>query len=180
MRPRSRCASRVGARLGNPGQQVADVSCGPSRGRRMFRYGASSRSLAPGHFGRRGASIPVMPRSLRKLIALVAAYSIALQVLFLGFMIGPQGLAGPHEVFASLAIFCGGKNTGDAPRQHDNGCGACAFACGAGSLLAVLPGSKPALPLLADQAVASPFPAPAPQVPAKHRPQTSRAPPAIG
>src|SRR5262249_22503185 len=95
------------------------------------------------------------------------------------FAIGPHAVSGPRGVFGSLEIFCGGKNdTGDAPpHQHDNGCSACACACGENSVLAVLAGGKPALPLFAIQAVASPFSIAAALVPAKHRPQTSRAPP---
>jgi hypothetical protein len=119
-----------------------------------------------------------MPGSLRKPIALVAAYSIALQILFSGLAIGPHAVAAPRGVFGSLAIFCGSKNTGNAPaHRHDDGCGACAIACGESPVLAGVPGGKPPLPPFADQAVVAPLPMAAPPVPAKHRPQTSRAPP---
>jgi hypothetical protein len=134
--------------------------------------------LSPRQCGESGVNIGTMLRSLRKPIALIAAYSIALQILFSGFAIGPHEVSGLRGVFDSLGIFCGSKNTGDAPpHQHDNGCGACPFACGGASVLAVPPGGKPALPPLADQAVASPFLIAMPPVPTKHRPQTPRAPP---
>jgi hypothetical protein len=121
-----------------------------------------------------------MPRSLRKSTALVAAYSIALQVLFWGLGIGSHGAFGPHGVVDPRVIICGGNNTGDVPQQQDNDCGGCLLACGGGPVLAVLPGAKPALPLFADQAGASPLPVAAAMAPAKHRPQTSRAPPVGG
>ena len=120
-----------------------------------------------------------MLRSLRKLIALVAAYSIALQALLSGLAIEPHALSLSRGVFGSLVFLCGGKDdTGDAPPyQHDNGCGACPFACDEHLVLTVMPGGKPALPRLADQTIAPAFLVTVFPVPAKHRPQTSRAPP---
>jgi hypothetical protein len=116
--------------------------------------------------------------SLRKPIALIAAYSITLQMLFWGLAIGPHAVSAPRPVFGSLAIFCGSKKTGDAPpHPHQDGCGACAFACGEDSLLALLPGGKRAAPPFAERAVVSVFAMAASLAPAKHRPQTSRAPP---
>ncbi len=134
---------------------------------------------APGQGGESGANIAAMLRSFRKPIALAAAYLIALHILVSGFAIGLHAVSVPRGVFGSLAVFCGGKNsTGDAPpHQHDNGCGACPFACGGHSVAAVMPGGRPAPAPFADQTVAPAFPTVVPPIPAKHRPQTSRAPP---
>jgi hypothetical protein len=63
---------------------------------------------------------------IRKSAALIAAYSIALQALLLGFA------AAPHFSFDSFAIICTADGLGDhqpSPTRHRSDCDACLAAC---------------------------------------------------
>jgi hypothetical protein len=67
-----------------------------------------------------------MARLIRKSAALIAAYSIALQAVFWGFV--PVG----HLAFDPLAIICTADGSGDhqpTPAQHRSDCDACLAAC---------------------------------------------------
>jgi hypothetical protein len=67
--------------------------------------------LSPRQGGESGVNIGTMLRSLRKPIALIAAYSIALQILFSGFAIGP------HEVSGLRGVRVDSSSTGDPRLQ---------------------------------------------------------------
>ena len=71
-----------------------------------------------------------MPRLIRRIAALTAAYAIALQAILSGFVsAAPAG-------FDSLAVLCTGGSTHDdaAPLlRHDLDCQACPLACGGGA-----------------------------------------------
>jgi hypothetical protein len=63
---------------------------------------------------------------IRKSAALIAAYSVALQALLLGFA------SAGHFGFDSFAIICTAGSSGDhqpAPAQHRSDCDACLAAC---------------------------------------------------
>src|SRR5215831_3099437 len=74
-----------------------------------------------------------MARLIRKSAALIAAYSIALQAVFWGFV--PVG----HLAFDPLAIICTADSSGDhqpTPAQHRSDCDACLAACSSPPVLA--------------------------------------------
>jgi hypothetical protein len=117
-----------------------------------------------------------MPRSVRKVAALLVAYSIALQVLFLGFVLGEHAGSDP------FAVSCTSDAASDhnVPlQQHGSDCSACPLACGGSP--GVLPSSqKLGLMLFANQAPSLALWAKVPPLPAKHQPQAARAPPMQG
>ena len=115
-----------------------------------------------------------MPRLIRRIAALTAAYAIALQAILSGFVsAAPAGLD-------SLAVLCTGGSTHDdaaPPPRHDLDCQACPLACGGGAP-ALTPSGATVSPVrlaaVRPECIASPQTMP-PH--AKHRLQDSRAPP---
>ena len=125
-----------------------------------------------------GLSCPAMPGLLlRKTVTLVVAYSIALQVLLAGLVVGT------HGSFDPFAAICASDGSGDhhaPPPQNGSDCGACPLACGAGSLAVMPSDAKLSLVLFADEVRLSAVWFEALPFPAKHQPQASRAPPIEG
>ena len=119
-----------------------------------------------------------MPGSLlRKTATLVVAYSIALQVLLVGFAVGA------HAGFSSFAVICESNSTGDhntPPQKDHRDCSACPLACGEGSSGVVPLGAKLSLVLFAKEVRLSALRFEAPPSPPKHQLQASRAPPIAG
>jgi hypothetical protein len=120
---------------------------------------------------------PPMRRLLRKAATLVVAYSIALQVMLSGLVIGL------HASFDPLAVICASDGAGDhhaPPPQNESDCRACPLACGAGSPAVMPSGAKLCLARFADEVRLSAVWLEALPSPAKHQPQASRAPPIAG
>ena len=114
---------------------------------------------------------------LRKTATLVVAYSIALQVLLAGFVVGA------HASFDPFAVICASDGAGDhhaPPPQNGSGCGACPLACGAGPPAVMPLDAKRSLVLFADEVQLSTVWLEALPSPARHQPQASRAPPIAG
>jgi hypothetical protein len=114
---------------------------------------------------------------LRKTVTLVVAYSIALQVLLAGFLVGA------HAGFNSFAVICATSSAGDddaPPQQHRRDCSACALACGGGSSGVIPLGAKLSLVLFAKKVQLSTGRFETLPAPAKHQLQASRAPPDRG
>jgi hypothetical protein len=110
---------------------------------------------------------------VRKSAALIAAYAIALQVLFSGFM--PAG----HFGFDPFAIICSADGSGDhipsSPR-HTSDCDSCLPAFN--SPPAVIPAGVPFSPVIfSDPALRPPLSVETLSPPRRHQPQESRAPP---
>jgi hypothetical protein len=114
-----------------------------------------------------------MASLIRKSAALIAAYSIALQALLLGFA------SAPHFSFDSFAIICTADSSGDhqpTPAQHRSDCDACLAACS--SSPALIPASTTfVLPFLSDGPKRPTFLAEALSLQPRHQPHESRAPP---
>ena len=110
---------------------------------------------------------------IRKSAALIAAYSIALQALFLGFA------PAPHFSFDSFAIICTADSSGDhqpTPPRHRSDCDACLAACS--SSPALIPASTTfSLSFLSDGPKHPTFLAEALSLQPRHQPHESRAPP---
>ena len=110
---------------------------------------------------------------IRKSAALIAAYSIALQALLLGFA------SAGHFGFNPFAIICTTDGSGDhqpAPAQHRSDCGACLAACS--SSPALVPASQPfSLVLFSDRSKQLTPLVEALSLQPRHQPQESRAPP---
>jgi hypothetical protein len=110
---------------------------------------------------------------IRKSAALIAAYSIALQALLLGFA------PAHHFSFDSFAIICSADSSGDhqpTPARHRSDCDACLAACT--SSPALIPASTTfALPFLGDGPKRPTFLAEALSLQPRHQPHESRAPP---
>ena len=127
---------------------------------------------------RAGLRCPAMAGLLlRKTFTLVVAYSIALQVLLAGLVVGT------HGSFDPFAAICASDGSGDhhaPPPQNGSDCGACPLACGAGSLAVMPSDAKLSLVLFADEVRLSAVWFEAPPSPAKYQPQASRAPPIEG
>ena len=125
-----------------------------------------------------GLRCPTMPGLLlRKTATLVVTYSIALQVLLAGLVVGA------HASFDPFAAICASDGAGDhhaPPPQNGSDCGACPLACGAGSLAVMPSDAKLSLVLFADEVRLSAVWFEALPSPAKHQPQASRAPPIEG
>jgi hypothetical protein len=118
-----------------------------------------------------------MQRLLRKAATLVVAYSIALQVLLSGLVVGA------HASFDPFAVICASDRAGDhhaPPPQNGSDCGACPLACGAGSPAVMPSDAKLSLAPFADEVQLSVVWLEALLSPAKHQPQASRAPPIAG
>ena len=119
----------------------------------------------------------VMPRLLRKAATLVVAYSLALQVMLSGLVIGA------HASFDPFAVICASDGAGDhhaPPPQNGSDCGACALACCAGSPAVVPSDAKLSLVLFAGEMRSSAVRFEILPSPAKHQLQASRAPPIAG
>jgi hypothetical protein len=113
----------------------------------------------------------------RKTATLVVAYSIALQVLLAGFVVGA------HAGFNSFAVICASNSAGDhnAPsQQHRRDCSACPLACGGASSGVIPVGAKLSLTQFAKEVRLSAVRFEALPSPAKHQLQASRAPPIAG
>ena len=125
-----------------------------------------------------GLRCPTMPGLLlRKTATLVVTYSIALQVLLAGLVVGA------HASLDPFAAICASDGAGDhhaPPPQNGSDCGACPLACGAGSLAVMPSDAKLSLVLFADEVRLSAVWFEALPSPAKHQPQASRAPPIEG
>ena len=125
-----------------------------------------------------GLRCPTMPGLLlRKTATLVVTYSIALQVLLAGLVVGT------HGSFDPFAAICASNGAGDhhaPPPQNGSDCGACPLACGAGSLAVMPSDAKLSLVLFADEVRLSAVWFEALPFRAKHQPQASRAPPIEG
>jgi hypothetical protein len=110
---------------------------------------------------------------LRKLAALIAVYSIALQALLWGF------LPANHFAYDPFAIICSADSSEGqqhSPPQHRSGCDACLPACG--SSPALVPASVAFSPLqFVDGPKYSPLLAEAPSLLSRHQLQEPRAPP---
>lgn len=112
---------------------------------------------------------------VRKPATLVVAYSIALQVMLSGLVIGA------HASFDPFAVICAGHSDRHAPSpENGNACGACPLACGGGSLAVMPSDAKLFLVLLADEVRLSAVRFETLPAPAKHQLQASRAPPIAG
>ena len=114
---------------------------------------------------------------LRKTATLVVTYSIALQVLLAGLVVGA------HASFDPFAAICASDRAGDRqapPPQKGSDCGACPLACGASSLAVMPSAAKLSLVLFADEVRLSAVWFEALPSPTKHQPQASRAPPIEG
>jgi hypothetical protein len=112
---------------------------------------------------------------IRKSAALIAAHSIALQVLLLGFV--PAGNFG----FDPFAIICTADSSGGhqpTPTQHRSDCDACLTACS--SSPALVPASAAfSLFLFSDGPKRPTFLAEPVTSQPRHRPHESRAPPIL-
>ena len=110
---------------------------------------------------------------IRKSAALIAAYSIALQALLLGFA------PARHFSFDSFAIICTADSSGDhqpTPAQHRTDCDACLAACS--SSPALIPTSTTfSLPFFSDEPKRPTFLAEQLPLKPRHQPHESRAPP---
>jgi len=109
--------------------------------------------------------------SRRRLIALVAAYAIALQAVLPGFVaLAMAGWAGPG--------ICASASHGAPPGSPHSDCGSCTLLCGGGAALAAV---APSLLVLAPPSTPSPHLAQraAPRTAQRLLPP-SRAPPAAG
>jgi hypothetical protein len=110
---------------------------------------------------------------IRKSTALIAAYSIALQALLLGFA------PARHLSFDSFAIICTADSSGDhqpTPAQHRSDCDACLAACG--SSPALVPATVAFSPVLFAATPKRPtFLAEPLSLQPRHQPHESRAPP---
>jgi hypothetical protein len=110
---------------------------------------------------------------IRKSAALIAAYSIALQALLLGFA------PAHHFSFDSFAIICTADSSGDhqpTPARHRSDCDACLAACS--SSPALIPASTTfALSFISDGPKRPTFLAEPLSLQPRHQPHESRAPP---
>jgi hypothetical protein len=126
---------------------------------------------------RMGIRYLFMPGLLfRKTATLVVAYSIALQVLLAGFVVGA------HASFNSFAVICASNSAGDhnAPSQQHRDCSACPLACGDASSGVIPVSAKVSLAQFAKEVRLSAVRFETLPAPAKHQLQASRGPPIAG
>jgi hypothetical protein len=111
----------------------------------------------------------------RRIIALAAAYLVALQALLL-----PLSVAAGDSLGSSLCVSAAPAGGSQTPASQDGGC-PCAGGCGMQCCVHTLAGAShiPALPSrIAIGGIASPTPVAAVFRPADRHPQLARAPPA--
>jgi hypothetical protein len=142
--------------------------------RTLFRPCDARLLDAPVRVGLRCLAMPGL--LLRKTATLVVAYSIALQVLLVGFAVGAH--AG-----SPFAVICESNSTDDhntPPQKDRRDCSACPLACGDGSSGVVPLGATLSFVLFAKEVRLSAVKFETLPAPAKHQLQASRAPPIAG
>jgi hypothetical protein len=114
-----------------------------------------------------------MTRSVRTAVALVAAYTAALQAILLGVVLTT------HTELDSFAVVCvnGSSQDQNGPFSHQHDCDYCTLLCGCSSAGLVTSGSTVWLPAVGSCGNPVPYRAEALPSPLKHQPQASRAPP---
>ncbi len=162
--------------LPSNGLMSASADCRHDASLGYVREGSDARQVDA--LVRVGLKCPAMTEPLlRKTAALVVAYSIALQVLLAGFLVGA------HAGFNSFAVICAtssAENHDAPPQQHRRDCDACALACAGGSPGLIPLGAKLSLVLFAKEVQLSTGRFETLPAPAKHQLQASRAPPIVG
>jgi hypothetical protein len=116
-----------------------------------------------------------MARLLRKTVALIAAYAIAVQALLTGLTLAAHAGIDPFSVICSSTS---SHDQGDVPGHHGTDCDKCVLACGGAPALATTPYAIFLIASFVDceQPIAW---LRAPASSAKHQPRAARAPPIL-